>query len=390
MNNKQYFIDIVNKFIYGGEYIPPDDIDWNEIKHIAEIHSMLGIVGIVVNRSQIDIPLECYELFDYMVFEGARQGILLEMRFDEVTRALTNAEVPHIVVKGYVLRNIYPEKDMRSMSDIDFVIKKENMEKARDAMIEAGYKLNHIYRGEWSYKKDGMIIEFTHNLMDADVGFFDYEKYMSKIFDNTAVIKDYTYELTNEFHFIYMMMHTMKHFYGEGCGVRMILDLALFVKKYGESLDWGYVNKEFKRTKMDLFAKNMLSLCNRLFNVGDNIEMDEDLYNEIFNYILEGGAFGFARKNYAVAQNRDRIAKNESIAGTLFKRAFPNDKTLRGIVKWYNNKPKILLPVVWVYRWIHSAYIKKGSLFKSIILTCESEESKKQLELLKKIGLYRK
>lgn len=390
MKNRQYFIDIVNKFIYGGAYTPPKDIDWFKIRYIAEIHSMLGIVGIVVARSKIDMPLECAEIFDYMIFDGARKGILLESRYKEVTNALNYADIPHIVVKGYVLRNIYPEKDMRSMGDIDFVVKEENMQKAKDALLKEGYTFNHSYRGEWSYSKDSMVVELTQNLMDADVGYFNYEEYMSHIFDNTRLIDGCTYELTYEFHFIYIMLHTMKHFYGEGCGVRMILDMALYIKKYGDSLDWDYINNEFKTIKIDLFAKNMLAICYRLFNVGKPNPIDEKLYNAVFDYILEGGAFGFARVNYQIAQNRDRIAKNENVMIALLKRAFPSDEQMREHLKWYENKSKILLPTAWVYRWVHSIATKKGRLVKSVAATGKSKESKEQLKLLKDLGLYRK
>lgn len=390
MDNRQYFIDIINKFIYGGEYIPPKDIDWFQIRQIAEIHSMLGIVGIVVNRSNINMPVECYEMFDYMVFDGAKRGILIESIFNDVTKALNKAEIPHIIVKGYILRNLYAEKDMRTMGDLDFVLKEEDLEKSKEALLAAGFKLTSVYRGEWSYEKNGMTVELTKSLMDADVGYINYEEYMSSIFDKTVLINEYTYELNNDFHFIYMMLHTMKHFYSEGCGIRMILDLALFVRKYKDSLNWDYINAEFNKLKIDVFAKNIIAVCARMFNIDFDADIDDDLYMEIYDYILEGGAFGFARNKEGIAGNRDRIAKNESVIASLFKRAFPDNNTMKGLIGWYSDKPVILLPVAWVYRWIHSVYLKRGFLFKTLINTGEKDESLKQLELLKRIGLYRK
>ncbi|MGN1318700.1 MAG: nucleotidyltransferase family protein, partial [Lachnospirales bacterium] len=388
MDNRQNFLDIVNKFIYGGEYIPPKDIDWFEIKHLAEIHSMLGIVGVVVNRSNIKMPLECYEMFDFMVFDGARRGILTESIFSDATSALNKANIPHIVVKGYILRDLYTEKDMRSMGDIDFIAKEEDLEKIKDVLVSAGFKLNKIYDGEWSYKKNDMTIEFRSGLVDADIGYMDYNKYMSNIFDKAVVMKGCSFELNNNFHFIYMMLHTMKHFYGEGCGVRMILDIALFVKKYKDSLDWKYIKNEFKKLKIELFANNILAVCVRMFNIDFDAKIDDDLYNEIFDYILEGGAFGFARNNLGVADNRERIEKNKSVFSYLLNKAFPNDDTMRGLINWYYDKPKIFLPVAWVYRWFNSLYNKKGLVIKSVVNVGNTTESKKQLELLKKMGLY--
>lgn len=388
--DKKYFIDIINKFIYGGIYEPPADIDWFEIKRLAEIHSMGGIIGVVVNRSTIDMPLECYEYFDFSVFDCARMGIMWEMRYKEITDALNSAEIPHIIVKGYILRYLYPEKDMRTMGDLDFVIASENLEKAMKPIINKGYKLLSVFKGDWIYEKNGMAIELHPGLVDADVGLINYQEYMSDIFNKTELVKGYTFQLTNEFHFIYMIMHTMKHFYGEGCGIRMILDIALFLNRYNHNLDWNYINKELVGLKINVFADNMFALCHVLFNSEINKTIDDDLFESVFDYIMEGGTFGFARENYAVSQGRNRIAKNQSLISLLFHRAFPNDEVMRGLIMWYRNKSVLLLPVAWVYRWIHSAFTKKGQLVKSVIATGETKESKKQLELLTKLGLYRR
>lgn len=389
--NRQYFIDIVNKFIYGGEYVAPPDIDWYEIKKIAEIQSLLGLVGIVTSRSNIEnMPLDCSELFEYMIFENARRGMVIERVFKEVTEALNKYNIPHITVKGYVLRNLYPEKDMRSMGDLDFVVKEENMLKAKTALEEAGFAFDKRYRGEWSYKKHGQRVELTHSLVDADVGFFNYEEYMSQIFEHVVKMDNCTYQLTNEFHFIYMILHTMKHFYAEGCGIRMIIDMALFLNKYKSELDWDYINGELKKLKTDVFAKNMIALCGRLFKTDVPDDMDPELFEAVFDYIMTGGTFGFARKNLGVADGRNMMAKNQSVAVNLFHRAFPNDDTMRGLINWYYDKTKLLLPAAWVYRWIHSIVTKRGMLLKSLINLGSKEESKKQYELLKKIGLYKK
>lgn len=388
--NEKYFIDIINKFIYGGAYEAPEDIDWFKIKKLAEIHSMGGIIGIVVNRSNINMPLECYEYFDYMVFDCARMGIMWELRYREITDALNKAGIPHIIVKGYILKNLYPEKDMRTMGDLDFVAAYEDLERAMPVILKKGYKLKAVYKGDWAYEKEGMTIELHPGLVDADVGFINYKEYMSDIFGKTKKISGFTYELTNEFHIIYMIMHIMKHFYGDGCGIRMILDLALFLNKYKNELDWDYVNNELVGLKIDVFADNMFALCHRLFNTDINKYIDDELFYSVFDYIMEGGTFGFARKNYAVSQGRDRIAKNQNLISLLFHRAFPNDEQMRGLIIWYRNKSKLLLPAAWVYRWIHSAFIKRGQLVRSVAAVGETKESKKQLELLIKLGLYRK
>lgn len=50
--------------------------------------------------------------------------------------ALEKACIPFIPLKGSVLRDLYPEGWMRTSSDIDILVKQDDVEKAADILVE--------------------------------------------------------------------------------------------------------------------------------------------------------------------------------------------------------------------------------------------------------------
>ncbi len=44
----------------------------------------------------------------------------------------------HVPLKGSIIKNMYPSIDMRTMSDMDILIKREDAKKVHDILIEMG------------------------------------------------------------------------------------------------------------------------------------------------------------------------------------------------------------------------------------------------------------
>ena len=68
-----------------------------------------------------------------------------------------------------------------------------------------------------------------------------------------------------EEHFIFLLFHLAKHLNSSGAGIRMVLDLAVFLKKYQDSMDWEFIRKELAGIRLQDFAEHILSLCGALF-----------------------------------------------------------------------------------------------------------------------------
>lgn len=169
----------------------------------------------------------------------------------------------------------------------------------------------------------------------------------------------YTYEMSIEDFFIYHIVHLAKHYKVAGTGIRSILDIYVLLEKYWDYYDWAYIQQEFTKMNLHIFAKNMIQLSQMWF--GD-LECTPILY-EIESYMLSGGVYGrFDRKIDAnLIQNGKVAQKNMIRLKRYFFAAFPPYKTMRGLYPCLKKYP-VILPVYWIKRGIQKIFFGKKDI----------------------------
>lgn len=400
--NSRELINILKCFLFEKEYTMPQNIVPEEIMDIANIHDVGAIAGTVIEKSGINLSDIYKKRYTLSKVQCGMLGAMREKFFNEISDALTKEGIENIIVKGYVLRELYPIKDLRTMTDIDFVIRKKDGVKMERVMAELGYEMGEVLNGDWDFFKNNMHIEFHERLTESELGNgFDYDKYLSDCFNYTIEYKGLTKTLDVEYHLIYMFIHCAKHFYNGGCGFRMIMDFAAYLKNYNDAINWKYLNGELKKIRLYDFSKNVWYLCQEWFDIkADNkiYTMDNNLYYELLGFIARGGIFGEAEGESRMVRKtaRETIEKGSKNPITSFwiklkRYVLLDDESMRGIIPWYNNKPKILLPLAWVYKGVMAVNKKGMNITKDIIASgANDEEAIREYNMLKSLGLYRK
>lgn len=134
-------------------------------------------------------------------------------------------------------------------------------------MMQNGYICNVNHGDIWSYSKDIEHYDIHTRVLASDItpnkeGL----EYFKDIFNNAVLTdKKLTYNLTPEYHLLYLIQHVAKHLYVQGAGVRMFLDIAVYLKHF-DHLNWNYINTELEKIELLDFSYNMFSLCNFWFN----------------------------------------------------------------------------------------------------------------------------
>ena len=160
VNNENIFLKILSSYINQKTFEPTDNIDWERIITLAKIHSVQTIVYLVAGNIIPDSEI-CERLkHDFLL--SVNQSMRQEMIMKKVIEALNENEIDHVLMKGYVLRNYYPDKEARSFGDIDFLIKEEDREKSHKVIQSLGfeYDKNHFIKQVYTYKKNSVILIF--------------------------------------------------------------------------------------------------------------------------------------------------------------------------------------------------------------------------------------
>ena len=65
----------------------------------------------------------------------------------------------------------------------------------------------------------------------------------------------YSYEMSHEDFYIYMLVHNSNHFRIGGMGIRMVLDSYVFLKNHQSELDYDYLKKSVLQSMKSVFVR---------------------------------------------------------------------------------------------------------------------------------------
>ncbi|MGN0704213.1 MAG: nucleotidyltransferase family protein, partial [Lentihominibacter sp.] len=168
-----------------------DEIDWNEILHIARINSTVGIVGYVLmmNPDLADPGLQAF-MRKQCLSEIALYSRRAE-QMKELIKQMNACGMDHLLFKGFIVREYYCVPELRTFGDIDFVIRKSDREKSDALMKKLGYEPHENWEPVFSYLKGTEYYEIHTNVMEVDVSDkADYKSYYSHIWDHAVQSTD--------------------------------------------------------------------------------------------------------------------------------------------------------------------------------------------------------
>ena len=128
--------------------------------------------------------------------------------------------------KGSFIKNFYPEEWMRTGSDIDILIHKENLGDIEKLFTEKlSYKTGITGNHDMGFNTpSGAHIEMHYKLIAGENAVTEV---LGKIWEEASPKADmeYHYEMSEEMFVFYHIAHMAKHFRHGGCGIRYFIDL---------------------------------------------------------------------------------------------------------------------------------------------------------------------
>ena len=299
-----------------------------------------------------------------------------------VCETLEEKQIPHMPLKGSVIRVLYPQPWMRTSCDIDIYVKESNLDVAASVIVE---KLGYQNEGKGSHDMQmvapsGVHLELHYDLIEDSVS-PEFKKGLAKIWKNATPVQEngYTYKMTDEDFYFYHIAHTAKHFKNGGCGIRPFIDLWYMEKAL--PYDQEKTDELLRESGLLPFAQATRKLTAAWFGG----EEHDEISKEMAEFVLLGGVYGALENRVAVQTNKGRFAY------FLF-RVFPPYRELKNQYLVLRKHP-ILYPIFVVRRWFNLLLVKgkaKNSLREWNVAMKKSKnkaEEKSVESLLKNLGL---
>lgn len=345
MNDTELLTCTLVSYAIGGKAPTiPADADLKSILAFSKRHGVAVLVSYALHN--LDFPLGEFA----SAFQKEESGALfrdtaMDIGTQEIVDKLHEAGVTYMLLKGSVMKALYPEPYLRSMCDIDIKYDTSKIDAVRAIMKELGYQL---------YEQSGtngvnlcfkrhpvMTVEMHGVLMDRDIPL--YNAYFGTDFERTVSVDGLERRFSDEDFFVFMTAHLAKHYYYGGTGVRSLADIRVYLDKKPD-LDMDYIRAELKKLDLDVFLQHILRLCDYLFGDHEGDELTESMAE----YIFDSNTYGTV-ENALTSQ----VGKDKN--GFILRRLFPPTDFMSVRYPVLKKLP-VLLPLFWLIRLIVSLF----------------------------------
>lgn len=381
-------LEILSAFIHNRKPCFSSDTHEGKVFYFFYIQGILPILAYmdkkwdIINDENIKKNLvDCY-------YQAIAENFNKANMFENISQKLSESKIPHMPVKGWYLRTLYPVPELRTFGDIDILIKKQFRKKTDEIFIENGYSVKDNWEPTYSYDKALLRCEVHTELMDTDLGKGEQVvSYFSNALENAEKDVGERFLPQKELHLMYLFCHLAKHLYKGGAGIRMYMDIALYLKEYAGTLDFDKIHADFKTLNLDHFYKTVIFACSEWFQIDLPFEINDislNSLNALKEYTFGADLFGKTRDKSIIALRNDESgSKGNVLKDTLF----PNAKKIEERYKFIKGR-KYLLPVAWVARgFVNLKEIPQKLKFIKKVSNADMDSVSNYDEFISEIGL---
>lgn len=259
----------------------------------------------------------------------------------------------HMPMKGLIVGALYPDAVYREMCDNDILYDPAGSKKLVKFMIEQGYEIDYMSKDKhadgftkppyFSFELHKRFFMANHELW-AEY-YSDMNKFLIPDKDNPL-----QYHLSDEDFYVYMMLHTYKHYSQSGTGIRSLIDCYVYNLKKGEHLNWSYITEELRKLQIDKFEQDFRTIGKKLFGIVQCALTEEE--ERIFKYVLSSGTYGtheHAVENKMKQLTGDVSNKKSKKYRYYWKRLFPDLLWFKGNMP-FCYRHRWAIPFYYIYR----------------------------------------
>ena len=260
---------------------------------------------------------------------------------EELIAEFEEQQIHAIMLKGWIMKDLFPRTDLRSRADTDIFIHTSDQEKIHRIILNMGFK-TISYGG----KKDNVYSKEPFVTFEMHKNLFEYEDDWNEVINNKygrqyiwkRIDKldnyHYIHKMDEELYYVYMVAHMAKHLKDDGgIGIRAFMDLWIYRKAFADKLDMERINDDFEAFGLTTFAERAYQLALSWFDE-DKIKYPDESYEKFAEYIMSCGAYGNS-DNFVV---NNEVIPDKKLDGNALSRV---EKTSCGIAILLGKTPVV-------------------------------------------------
>ena len=335
-------------------------IDWDYLFRLARRHSVLPLVYRQLQAHASDrVPRDRLVQFKQSYQENVARNLVLTSELMTLLRTFANAGIESVPFKGPALALIaYDDISLRRFVDLDVIVKKEDVFRARDIILQAGYKtpkplnedqqlvlLRTQHCLQFSRENGRIIFELHWNvasdLFASPVSATDFWRRLIEIEMDGQVVKSFS---ADDLLFS-LCVHGSRHIWER---LSWICDVAELIKR--QQLNWATLMDRAIKTDCERMFYLGLFLAERLLGASLPPEVRAKFETDEYLQTLTEGI---------TARLFSGTEHTPATSGQVFRFNFSLRKSWRGRAKYFafTLRPnEVDLSGVWLPRPLYFAY----------------------------------
>ena len=299
----RYIIALIRALMQDRPLPPvPEGISLGELFSVSKAHGIQALVFRGLNELQPDCMDPVWKQWENQVNQLLAQSVVQLQERDELIDIFTRAEMDVLPVKGCWLKELYPDINDRQMSDLDMLVREEDVSRAEVLLLERGYRKDEVGFHHTVYRQAPYLVLELHTSLLPKID--EHRSYYEDVWNRaTAGENPRLYRLKPEDAYIYYLVHLNMHLSEGGSGIRSILDNCIYLRAH-PYMDQAYLDRELDTLGLSPMARQVQALSHCWFETGQ--EIPEELQS-FAQAVCEAGTYGFWENR---VQNRmEHLAK---------------------------------------------------------------------------------
>lgn len=247
------------------------------------------------------IPEDVYKDFkDYTISVLLKNDCVINEQ-KALVKLLEKNGFKYAVLKGTSVARLYNKPTLRTLGDIDVLVKPDDYDSVKELMISKGYNLiedgfNHFH---CAFIKNDVSIELHHEMSEfPKTAVCDaLREELKKALDCTVLSREdeigYSYSLLSPiYQAVSLLLHMERHISKDGLGLRQILDLGEFFVSNPDFLKDETNSAFLKKYGLYKFAVISDNIVKKYFL---DYKIDDTVADAVFGLSLKRGNFGVKR-----------------------------------------------------------------------------------------------
>ena len=281
------------------------DLDWNRVIQHACQHDIAPLVFHTMQRARFAHANshEAFNRLKALYYGNAIRNALLYQELETVLLAIRNLGKAVLVLKGAALaETVYQNRALRPMSDVDLLIKKEDLAEIEGLLRKLGYVFYDQQRTREWYCDNHYHVVFRRQVSAAFTSCLEIHWHLERpilpfpinidgVWERAAVARVANAEvlvLSPEDLLLHLCMHTCRHKLTGG--FRAFCDISETIRQYERVMDWEQVSTRATEWRIETFVYVVLLLTHELLGTRVPERVFDSLRHENFDMEVPAAA----------------------------------------------------------------------------------------------------